>query len=84
MEPGTWYVLNGASSNREGRSCGLGEVVVKLATIDGAELDGFLGTFAVPSKPPGSKGRSYFGDSGDKEGKLVSDLSEIDDAELDM
>jgi hypothetical protein len=84
MEPGTWYVLNGASSNREGRLRGLGDVVVKLATIDGAESDGFLGAFAVPSNPPGRNGRSYFGDSGDKDGKLVRDLSEIEDAELDM
>jgi hypothetical protein len=30
------------------------------------------------------KERSSFGDSGEKEGKDVKDLSEIEDAELDM
>jgi hypothetical protein len=32
----------------------------------------------------GINGRSHFGDSGEREGKLVRDLSEIDEAELDM
>jgi hypothetical protein len=68
-------VLSGASSNKAVRGPLLGELVVKLATIEDGESDVFRATIGVPS---------HFGDSGDREGKLVRDLSEMDDAELDM
>jgi len=77
-------VLSGASSNKAVRGPLLGELVVKLATIEDGESDVFRATIGVPSIDFGIKGRSHFGDSGDREGKLVRDLSEMDDAELDM
>jgi hypothetical protein len=51
--------------------------------MEGVGPEGFCGAFAVPSADRG-KERSSFGDSGEKEGKDVKDLSEIEDAELDM
>lgn len=39
---------------------------------------------APPPDRVGGSGRGSFGDSGEKEGKEVRDLSEMDDAELDM
>jgi hypothetical protein len=39
---------------------------------------------AVPSVNLGGSGRASLGDSGEKEGNEVKDLSEMEDAELDM
>jgi hypothetical protein len=44
----------------------------------------FRGVFPMPSGARERKERSCLGDSGEKEGKEVKDLSDIDEAELEM
>ena len=74
-------VLSGASSNKARRSFA-GDDVVRLSTMDGVDFEDLL---AVPSTV-GSRKEEWLslGDSGENEGNDVRDLSEIDDAELDM
>lgn len=62
-----------------------GDAVVKLLTMD-VESETFRGVRAVASVIRGGNGCSSLGDSGEKEGKEVRDLSDeaIDEAELDM
>ena len=74
----------GSSSNKAER-CDR-EDVVRLSTIEGAEPEGCLWVFAVPSVAGNGIDRSSLGASGEKEGNEVKDLSEeaIDDAELDI
>ncbi len=83
MDPGTVWVVSGASSNSAFRFWD-GDEVVKLSTMDTAGSEGFREPFAVPSTYRGIKGRSSRGDSGENEGKDVKDLSEMEDAELDI
>ena len=75
-------MVRGASSNSAVRSTF--EEVVKLSTIEGVGSEGLRDECTAPSVISGSKGRSSLGDSGEKEGNEVNDLSDIDDAELDM
>lgn len=70
----------GVSSNRAMRFCCAGEEVVKLSTINAARK----GLFAVLSVVCEANNRSSLGESGEKEGKDVNDLSETDDAELEI
>jgi hypothetical protein len=83
MAPGTRCAGRGASSNSPTRFCREDEVV-KLSTIKCAGLDGVRELFAAPFVSFGTRGRSSLGDSGEKEGKEVNDLSDIELAELDM
>jgi hypothetical protein len=76
-------VARGASSNSATRFWE-GDKVVKLSTIECAGSEGIREGFAVPSTVFGTSGRSSLGDSGEKEGKEVKDLSDIELAELDM
>jgi hypothetical protein len=76
-------VLRGASSNRAVWFFRDGEDVVKLSTIEEG-FEACLDDRTVPSVRLGGNGRVSFGDSGEKEGNEVRDLSEIDEAELDM
>lgn len=77
----------GESSNNPVRSW-WGDDVVKLSTIDGAGPEIFRGVFAVPSDAANAaaKWRPSLGDSGEKDGNEVSDLSEglIEEAELEV
>lgn len=77
-------MLSGASSNRAERTVVNGSEVVRLSTIEGAEPEGFRVYLTVPSTVLGTKGRFSLGDSGEKEGNEVRDLSEMEDAELEM
>jgi hypothetical protein len=61
----------------------VGECVVRLSTMEDG-LERFREDFAAPPESVGGSGRVSLGDSGENEGKEVSDLSEIEDAELDM
>lgn len=47
-------------------------------------LEEFRKDLPAPPDRDGGNGRGSFGDSGENEGKEVRDLSEMDDAELDM
>ena len=77
-------MLSGASSKSAERRVVEGSEDVRLSTIDGAEPEGFRAPLTVPSTVLGMKDLFSFGDSGEKEGNEVRDLSEIDDAELEM
>jgi hypothetical protein len=61
-----------------------GDDMVRLSTIEGVGSEETRDLLALPSTGGGKKERSSRGDSGEKEGNEVKDLSEIDDAELDM
>ena len=76
-------VVKGTSSNKAVRST-LG--AVKLSTTEGADFDSLRGVLVVESLVCDEKGsgRSSLGDSGENEGNEVKDLSEIEDAELDI
>lgn len=57
--------------------------MVRLSTMeDGFER--FRPDLAGPPDRVGGNGRASLGDSGEKEGKDVRDLSEMEDAELDI
>lgn len=81
-------MFSGASSNSADRASFGGEGCVRLSTIDGAWFEvRLVGRAVLSSTSAASKGRGFWGDgdSGENEGKEVSDLSEaaIEDAELD-
>lgn len=77
-------MLTGSSSNNPLRST-RGDVVVKLSTIEVAGPEAFLAAWDKPSFVPKPDILSFFGDSGEKEGNEVKDLSEgaTDEAELE-
>ena len=77
-------MASGASSNRAERVFAEGEVIVRLSTIEEGISEGFREDCAVPSFIRSGNVRSSLGDSGEKDGNEVKDLSEIDDAELEM
>jgi hypothetical protein len=73
----------GESSKRAARFFDEGEEVVRLSTIETGS-DDLRREFAAPSVMRG-KGLASLGDSGEKEGNEVNDLSEaMEEAELDM
>jgi hypothetical protein len=47
-------------------------------------LERFREDFVAPPDSVGGRGRASLGDSGEKEGNEVRDLSEMEDAELDI
>lgn len=71
------------SSNRAERLLLVGDGVVRLSTMEDG-LERFREDFVAPPDSVGGRGRASLGDSGEKEGKEVRDLSEMEDAELDI
>jgi len=74
----------GPSSNKAERVFAEGEETVKLSTIEEGEPEDFRVGCAVPSSIRNWNTRPFLGGSGENEGNDVKDLSEIDDAELEM
>jgi hypothetical protein len=76
-------VVSGTSPNSAVRVFREGEAGVELATVEEGGSEDFLKDCAAPSLVRRSNG-SPLGDSGEKEGNEVRDLSEMDEAELDI
>lgn len=75
-------MLSGASSNKALRILVAESEPVRVSTIEGAGSDAFRLLVLESSLDLGIVGRWSFGDSGEKDGKEVRDLSDMEEAEL--
>lgn len=75
--------MRGVSSKSADREFFVGEGSVRLSTMEEG-LERFREDFEAPPDSVGGSGRVSLGDSGENEGNEVRDLSDMEDAELDM